>query len=215
MTAPATDADLARLVELEAAATKAPWTAEHEVDKAGFMLPRLWIIMGGAPCAYDFDRQEDTSLVAESRNLLPAILARLTLAEAERDEARIALWGRGEPCRLCGGACDALAADPGAWPVGLCHSSDPGRTKPHHVRCVSDRMRRAEKAEAERDAAVAVADAAREYVEKSAAFSALDMALCAALGSSREVDPRMVAARFDVNEAFAILDAALAALGAK
>ena len=48
--------------------------------------------------------------------------------------------GHGSPCYYCGEKCNNLTGDPGKWPVGLCHSDEPGVVKWHHSGCVSDRL---------------------------------------------------------------------------
>ena len=48
--------------------------------------------------------------------------------------------GHNEPCYYCGEPCNSLAGDPGKWPVGLCHSDEPGVVKYHHEACVNDRL---------------------------------------------------------------------------
>lgn len=55
------------------AATPGEWRAEREVDLNGFETGKLWIVMGGAPCAYDFDRYEDAVLAAAAPALLEAL----------------------------------------------------------------------------------------------------------------------------------------------
>jgi hypothetical protein len=45
-----------------------------------------------------------------------------------------------EPCHYCGEPCDALAGNPGLWPLGFAHSEDPGVCKWHHARCVTQRL---------------------------------------------------------------------------
>lgn len=58
----------------------------------------------------------------------------------------------GEPCFYCKEPIDNLAADPGKWNCGpLTQADDPGRVRPHHVRCVAERLARAEALEAEHD----------------------------------------------------------------
>lgn len=44
-----------------------------------------------------------------------------------------------EPCTYCGKPCNALAGDPGEWPL-LFSDDDSGVAKPHHVRCVQERV---------------------------------------------------------------------------
>lgn len=53
--------------------TPGPWTAEPEIDENGFELGKLWIIMQGQPCAYDFDRVEDARVAAAGPDLLAAL----------------------------------------------------------------------------------------------------------------------------------------------
>lgn len=55
--------------------TPGPWTAEKAVDDAGFETGKIWIIMKGAPCGYDFDRWEDAVLAAAAPDLLAALQA--------------------------------------------------------------------------------------------------------------------------------------------
>ena len=45
------------------------------------------------------------------------------------------------PCYYCGEKCEPFAGNPGKWPIMLCHSDEPGKTKPHHVECISARLR--------------------------------------------------------------------------
>lgn len=48
--------------------------------------------------------------------------------------------GHDEPCYFCKEKCDSLSANPGRWPIPLCHSDEPGKVKWHHVGCISDRL---------------------------------------------------------------------------
>lgn len=48
--------------------------------------------------------------------------------------------GHNKPCYYCGENCDALAGNPGKWPVMLCHKDEPGVMKYHHVECVTKRL---------------------------------------------------------------------------
>lgn len=48
--------------------------------------------------------------------------------------------GHGALCYYCGKPCDCLSANPSLWPVGLCHTDDPGVVKWHHSGCVSSRL---------------------------------------------------------------------------
>ena len=54
------------------------------------------------------------------------------------------------PCYYCGERTNSLHGNPGLWPVLLPHISDPGKMKPHHMRCVLERL-------SERDALVEAA----------------------------------------------------------
>jgi len=44
------------------------------------------------------------------------------------------------PCYYCGKETFSLAGDPGEWPVMLPHADDPGKVKPHHVKCILSRL---------------------------------------------------------------------------
>ena len=50
------------------------------------------------------------------------------------------IQGHKESCYYCKEACDSLAANPGRWPIPLCHRDDPGKVKWHHIGCVSERL---------------------------------------------------------------------------
>jgi hypothetical protein len=65
MTAPLTDADLARLVEMEKAATDAPWV--DACNKIG--------ADGAGIAEIDFDSDADRALVIQLRNAAPSLLA--------------------------------------------------------------------------------------------------------------------------------------------
>jgi hypothetical protein len=58
------------------------------------------------------------------------------------------------PCYYCGTQTESFAGNPGKWPVYLCHSDDPGKSKPHHVECVSIRLSMVKKVMAEIEAYV-------------------------------------------------------------
>jgi hypothetical protein len=51
------------------------------------------------------------------------------------------IQGHNEPCYFCGRACNALAGNPGEWPIPLCHADEPGVVKWHHTSCVQERLR--------------------------------------------------------------------------
>jgi hypothetical protein len=44
------------------------------------------------------------------------------------------------PCYYCGVRTDSLAANPNKWALHFCHSTEPGKAKPHHVGCVTKRL---------------------------------------------------------------------------
>lgn len=44
------------------------------------------------------------------------------------------------PCYYCGKPTNSFVANPGLWPVFLCHAEDPGVTKAHHEGCVMERL---------------------------------------------------------------------------
>lgn len=48
--------------------------------------------------------------------------------------------GHDEPCYYCGEPCSSVAANPGRWPIPLCHADEPGKVKWHHIGCVSERL---------------------------------------------------------------------------
>ncbi len=52
--------------------------------------------------------------------------------------------GHAEKCYYCEKLCNSLSANPGDWPIGLCHRNEPGVVKWHHTRCVSDKLRKLE-----------------------------------------------------------------------
>lgn len=57
--------------------------------------------------------------------------------------------GHNEPCFYCGKACDCFAGNPALWPIPVCHSGAPGAVKWHHTGCVSERLEKIERLEAE------------------------------------------------------------------
>jgi hypothetical protein len=79
-------------------------------------------------------------------------------AAHERAEKAEALLGRVDdgPCVECGETTESRAGNPGRWPVMLARADQPGRVRHHHVACVTAWLARAERAEAERDEALAV-----------------------------------------------------------
>jgi len=64
-----------------------------------------------------------------------------------------ALPGHGEPCFYCSEPCDALAGNPGRWPISFAQPDGTGVCRTHHSACVVKRLSRAEAAEA-REAAL-------------------------------------------------------------
>ncbi len=49
--------------------------------------------------------------------------------------------GHDQPCFFCGEPCDALAGNPGHWPVGFCHIGSSGVISWHHSSCLAKRLR--------------------------------------------------------------------------
>lgn len=45
------------------------------------------------------------------------------------------------PCYYCMKPTNSLAGNPSQWPLLFCHADDPGKVKPHHVGCVSERLK--------------------------------------------------------------------------
>ncbi len=43
-------------------------------------------------------------------------------------------------CYYCGEPTCSLAGNPGRWPIGLCHDTEPGVTKVHCTQCVMSRL---------------------------------------------------------------------------
>lgn len=48
-------------------------------------------------------------------------------------------------CYYCGKPVNSLAGNPSEWGILLCHTNEPGKVKPHHIGCVSQRLGLAEK----------------------------------------------------------------------
>lgn len=48
------------------------------------------------------------------------------------------------PCYYCGELTNSLIGNPSEWPLGFPHIDDPGVVKPHHVKCVLQRLKIAE-----------------------------------------------------------------------
>jgi hypothetical protein len=55
------------------------------------------------------------------------------------DEFRVA-ESDGKPCHYCGEPVNALAGNPGLWPIVMSHSDEPGVPKIHHMSCVQVRL---------------------------------------------------------------------------
>lgn len=43
-------------------------------------------------------------------------------------------------CYYCNKPVNNLAANPNQWGIPLCHKDEPGKVKPHHIGCVSERL---------------------------------------------------------------------------
>lgn len=76
------------------------------------------------------------------------LVALAVLDERDRDKAELAtlrnirpLEGHDAPCYYCGKPTNSWAANPGQWPIPLCHADEPGVVKRHHIDCVSERLR--------------------------------------------------------------------------
>lgn len=79
----------------------------------------------------------------EDVEALKAVLVEMSKQKERADTAEMLLRdleGQGAPCYYCGKPCNHLAADPGQWPIALCHRDEPGVVKWHHERCVSERL---------------------------------------------------------------------------
>jgi len=75
----------------------------------------------------------------------------------DRDYLEARLTIEDGDCYYCGKPTESIgAANPGLWPVFLCHTDDPGRPKPHHVKCIDERLRELDRLRA----AIAVKDEA-------------------------------------------------------
>lgn len=48
--------------------------------------------------------------------------------------------GHHKECYYCGKECNALAGNPSEWPIPLTHKDEPGKSKWHHIGCVSERL---------------------------------------------------------------------------
>lgn len=59
---------------------------------------------------------------------------------ADLAASHASMAGHDEPCYYCGEPCSCVAGSPSLWPVGLCHSDEPGVLKWHHSGCVSSRL---------------------------------------------------------------------------
>ncbi len=93
---------VARLRELEAAATEAPWEVAHDHESSVALVQTA----DGTGIAYDVIYDADAALIAEARNAIPALLA---VAEA----AALAAEDIGQ------------CADPGLSPGAICRGLFP------------------------------------------------------------------------------------------
>ena len=60
-------------------------------------------------------------------------------------------WRREDkPCYYCGEKTNRLAGNPDLWPLYFCHSDEPGKAKSHHVKCVTERLRKLEAYESQK-----------------------------------------------------------------
>lgn len=64
------------------------------------------------------------------------------------------LYHSDDLCYFCGHKTDARSANPGLWPIYLCHSDEPGKAKAHCTSCVDQRLEALETLQTERNAAL-------------------------------------------------------------
>ena len=60
-------------------------------------------------------------------------------AAISHDEYRVA-ESHGKPCYYCKEPVNALAGNPGLWPIVMSHRDEPGVPKIHHMSCVQERL---------------------------------------------------------------------------
>lgn len=88
---------------------------------------------GANDCAPDALCQTAASVIDGLLAILPAIEA--------ATQVKISLRGHEEPCFFCNEPCDALAANPGRWPVGFPHCEGTGVGRWHHSVCLAKFIR--------------------------------------------------------------------------
>ena len=103
---------------------------------------------GGEPeeIGSDGGEPEDQTLTRDWSWVVPALneaFRRGTLHREPVDAPKGEQMGHGAPCYYCRRPCSRVAADPGEWPIPLCHADEPGVVKWHCTRCVSERLDRA------------------------------------------------------------------------
>lgn len=74
-------------------------------------------------------------------------------------------------CYYCGEPCEGFAGDPGRWPLAFGHRDNPGVTKWHHVRCVTDRL-------IENQALALLSPPSAETGERAAKLDAIALEFC-------------------------------------
>lgn len=89
-------------------------------------------------CAQALDREAKQGRPQSDVDVLRRMARELRLT---KDVPRMFLPPQSdEDCAFCGKPCDKYAANPGLWPVRLCHPDGTGLTRWHHHQCVVDRL---------------------------------------------------------------------------
>lgn len=89
-------------------------------------------------------REHPNTKITDQRYLESCTLERETIAlraELEAVRGQAPMSGHEAACYYCGKPCNSLAANPGQWPIPLCHEDEPGKVKWHHTGCVSERLK--------------------------------------------------------------------------
>lgn len=97
---------------------------------------RRCVLSDGHKEDHRFDEVQDDAVPLEALPRHPTRQQKHTTDEPRTSEALV----DSEDCAFCGEPCDTLAANPGLWPVRLCHPDGTGIAKNHHHQCVIDRL---------------------------------------------------------------------------